>query len=185
MHSDTRREINDFFTNNPSSSKYLDTNYFTRLNPNCEFSKAITPKEILNTIRSFSNKAPGEDQICKPHLQHLPMTVIINLAHLYTASLCCGYFPENMKAAILTFIGKPGKSNFNPSNHRPISLLSMVGKIYGKILTARLTKFLEDKGIEHENQYGFRSGRSTTSCIAMNYEFISRHRTTHEHYKFQ
>ena len=88
-----------------------------------------------------------------------------------------------MKAAILIFIGKPGKSKFNPSNYRPISLLSMVIKIYEKILTARLTKFLEDKGIEHENQYGFRSGRSTTSCIAMNYEFISRHRTTHEHYK--
>ena len=111
------------------------------------------------------------------------MSVIINMAHLFTASLCCGYFPENMKAAILISVGKPGKSKFNPSNYRPISLLSMVIKIYEKILTARLTKFLEDKGIEHENQYGFRNGRSTTSCIAMNYEFISRHRTTHEHYK--
>ena len=176
IHPDTIEEVTNFFTNNPTKDKPHDKIDFKRLDPNCPYTKPIAPSEVFNTIRNFKNKAPGEDQITKNHLMKLPKLTYVNIAHILTAALSCGYFPNNMKLAILIFIAKTGKSSLDPNNYRPISLLSVIGKIYGKIITKRLTSYLETtKKYEHPHQYGFRNNRSTMSCIAMNYEFIARH----------
>ena len=82
-----------------------------------------------------------------------------------------------MKNAIMVFIPKPRKPSCDPSSYRPISLLSVVGKIYGKILTRRLTLFLESNDKNHPHQYGFVRNRGTLSSLAMLYEFISRQKT--------
>ena len=50
----------------------------------------------------------------------------------------------------------------DPGNYRGITLLSVVGKLYCKILSNRLVIKLESEGSIHEDQAGFRSGRS---CI--------------------
>ena len=47
-----------------------------------------------------------------------------------------------------------------PGNYRGITLLSVVGKIYCKILSNRLVVKLESEGTLHEGQAGFRFGRS-------------------------
>ena len=129
---------------------------------------------IYNTIYSFPLKAPGEDGITRLHLIHLPKILYVNLAHIYTAALALGYYPSNIKNAIMVFIPKPGKPHCDPSNYRPISLLSVVGKVYGKILTQRLTMYIADKNKNHPHQYGFVQNRGTLSSLAMLYEFISR-----------
>ena len=85
-----------------------------------------------------------------------------------------GYFPANLKSAIMIFIPKPDKPKCDPANYRPISLISFIAKIYGKILTARLTTFLADKGLNHPTQYGFTKNRGTHSALAMIYETIAR-----------
>ena len=85
-----------------------------------------------------------------------------------------GYFPDNLKSAIMIFIPKPGKPKHDPANYRPISLISVIAKIYGKILTARLTTFLADKNLNHSMQYGFTKNRGTHSALAMAYEHIAR-----------
>ena len=176
IHPDTIEEVTNFFAENPTIDQPYDKIDFERLNPNCPYTKPISPSEVFNTIRDFKNKAPGEDQITRTHLMNLPKLVYVNIAHILTAALSCGYFPNCMKVAILIFIAKPGKSRLDPNNYRPISLLSVIGKIYGKIITQRFTTYLETtQEYENQHQYGFRKNRSTMSCIAMNYEYIARH----------
>ena len=98
----------------------------------------------------------------------------IRLAHIFSACLALGIFPDNMKCALMIFIPKPGNDKCDPTNYRPISLLSVLGKIFEKILTNRLTLFMADKNLHHPHQYGFRRGRGTVSALAMSYEWISR-----------
>ena len=71
-------------------------------------------------------------------------------------------------------MSKPHKTKLNPANYRPISLLSLIGKIYDKILTDRLKLFIDNSNLRHPHQYGFTKNRGTGSSLAMSYEFISR-----------
>jgi len=47
-------------------------------------------------------------------------------------------------------------------DYRGISLLSIPGKILGRIILNRLTQYVDKLGILPESQCGFRSGRGTT-----------------------
>ena len=177
MHEDTERELEEFFEGSPDACIPYETADFSRLDPSCPYSRPIKPIDVYNTIYSFKNRAPGEDGITRMHLRHIPRIVLVNLAHIYSAALALGYYPDNIKRAIMVFIPKPGKPHCDPSNYRPISLLSVVGKIYGKILTLRLTIFLADKKLNHPHQYGFVQDRGTTHSLAMVYEYVARQKT--------
>ena len=52
-------------------------------------------------------------------------------------------------------------ANDNPSNYRPVSLLSIFSKIFEKITYKRLYDFLEVNEIFHSLQFGFRQKHST------------------------
>ena len=63
IHPETRREVNQFFFDNPNIEKPFGRVDLSRLNPNCDISKPISPIEVIRTITTFGDKAPGEDQI--------------------------------------------------------------------------------------------------------------------------
>ena len=53
-------------------------------------------------------------------------------------------------------------------NYRPVSLLSVVSKVFEKLVNNRIVDHLEKCGLFSDFQYGFRSSRSTAdplSCI--------------------
>ena len=52
-----------------------------------------------------------------------------------------------------------------PSNYRPISLLSIFGKIMEKLMHKRLYSFLEKYDILHSLQFGFRTKHSTLHAL--------------------
>ena len=53
----------------------------------------------------------------------------------------------------------------DPSNYRPISLLSVFNRIFEKMMYYRLKSFLEQHNILHDSQYGFREKRSTEHAL--------------------
>ena len=174
MHPETEETLSNFFSEDPNACEPYATADFTKLDPNCPYSKTITPLEVYTTITSFKHKAPGEDGINKQHLIHLPKIFIVQLAHIYSAALSLGYFPDNLKSAIMVLIPKPNKPRCDPGNYRPISLLSTIAKIYGKILAGRLSTFVDENDHKHPHQYGFTKNRGTISSLAMTYENIAR-----------
>ena len=52
-----------------------------------------------------------------------------------------------------------------PSNYRPIDLLSVLSKLFTNILTDRLLSWSEDEDKLLDNQFGFPSGKSTIDAI--------------------
>lgn len=66
----------------------------------------------------------------------------------------------------MVLIPKLGKALTQLSVFRPICLLDEMGKLFEKVLVARLTRHLPgEKPDLHEKQYRFRAGRSTVDAI--------------------
>ena len=68
-------------------------------------------------------------------------------------------------------IHKKGSTD-NPSNYRPISLLSVFSKIFENLMHKRLYNFLENNEIIHPLQFGFRKKHSTTHTLISMTEHI-------------
>ena len=51
------------------------------------------------------------------------------------------------------------------NHYRPLSLLCVLSKVFRKIIYSRLLDFSEKLKIIHDNQFGFRKGRSTHMAL--------------------
>ena len=83
------------------------------------------------------------------------------LTQLFNKTLSAGIFPSTWKTAIVTAIYKRKGSSSDPSNYRPISLLSCVSKILEKLVFAKIYTHITDHSILTEKQSGYRPGHST------------------------
>lgn len=84
---------------------------------------------------------------------------------IFNWCLCNGHFPRQFKNAKVIPILKPGKDFKLPSSYRPISMLSILDKIFEKIILARVSEFVEANNIINREQFGFRKGHSTVHQI--------------------
>ena len=95
------------------------------------------------------------------------------LAILVNESFQTGVFPDKLKVAKVTILHKKGATD-NPSNYRPISLLSIFSKMFEKIMHKRLYDFLEVNKILHSLQLGFRQKHSTSHTLISMTEKIGK-----------
>lgn len=85
---------------------------------------------------------------------------------LLTACLVQGLFPRQWKAGKLVLLKKDGRPEDSPSAYRPLVLLDEAGKLFERVLVARLVRHMEDVGPNlSDAQYGFRRAHSTIDAI--------------------
>ena len=82
------------------------------------------------------------------------------LAILFNFIFDIGIFPDGWGEGVIVPLYKMG-SMLNPTNYRGITLLSVLGKLFTRILNNRLDGWAEKYQIYIEAQNGFRRGRST------------------------
>ena len=70
--------------------------------------------------------------------------------------------PQDWRHSIVKPVLKYGKDPQAISSYCPISLTSIIGKIMEKLVTNRLTYYVEKNKLLTNVQTGFRKGRSTT-----------------------
>ena len=161
--SHSQQEIQD---NNPNPRKPFTTTEFTRRDDRDSI-PPILEEELATSIFSFQiTKAPGPDGIQAFILQDMSRTLKSYLLLLFNSCLSLQYFPTYWKIATVSTVPKPGKDNyFHPSSYRPISLLSIIGKAFEKIINARLRWY----GAKHQwfspSQHGFLESKSTITAI--------------------
>ena len=80
----------------------------------------------------------------------------------------------------ITPIHKQGNKNIT-NNYRPISLTSVVGKLFEKIITDRITEWVEERGLLVEEQGGFRKGRGCMDQIWTLNEIVQSRREKRKH----
>ena len=147
-----------------------DTGDLTRLGPDCP---PITMTELIRTLITFKQKAPGPTGITTKHIKNLPRNMLLTLLNIFNHSLSAGYFPDKLKKSNIILIPKPNKSQYSVTGYRPISLLDIHGKLFDKILNRRLTRHLDLHNIHNPDQHGFRRNRGTHTAISAFWETIA------------
>ena len=76
--------------------------------------------------------------------------------------------PMKWREGLIVSLFKKGDKE-DPGNYIGITLLSVVGKVFCKILNDRLVQYLDKSSKIHEGQAGFHAGVvSITSLLSMN-----------------
>ena len=75
-------------------------------------------------------------------------------------------WPSQWKEAKVTSAHKK-KARSDPSNYRPILLLSVVSKIFERITGEQLTIFLEEHHLHSSRQFVFRKGWFTSNILLL------------------
>ena len=119
---------------------------------------SITPKMVKKVIMNLnSSKASGPDCIpvlvlknCEPELSYI-------LAKLFNKCLKESCFPDCWKVSSVVPVFKNVGERSRAKNYRPVSLLSVVSKVFEKLVNNRIVDHLEKCGLFSDFQYGFRS----------------------------
>ena len=80
-------------------------------------------------------------------------------------SLKSGTFPQVLKAARVVPIYKAGKKSIR-ENYRPISVLSVLSKIFERVVHERLYNFMDKNKLLYPRQFGFRSKLSPIHALS-------------------
>ena len=73
-------------------------------------------------------------------------------------------FPDELKIAKVMPIFKSGNKE-SIENYRPISILSVFTKVFGKVMYKHLINFVDKNDILYKYQFGFRRQHSTNHAV--------------------
>ena len=88
------------------------------------------------------------------------------ILNLFNNSFTQGSYPKSWKQANIKIILKDEKRDRTLLNsYRPIALLSVVRKIFEKVIVDRVQLTYRERGLENPRQFGFRQGRGTNDAF--------------------
>ena len=124
----------------------------------------VLPEEINSVILSLKNKSNNIYCIPVKVLKKISYIISPILASITNNSVFSGTFPSMLKLANVIPLHKKGPRNV-AANYRPISILPSFSKIIEKIVYKRVYNYLMKFSILSNDQFGFRSGKSTSMAI--------------------
>ena len=136
---------------------------------------SITPKMVKKVITNLdSSKASGPDCIPMVVLKNCEPELSCVLAKLFNNCLKESCFPDCWKVLSVVLVFKNVGERSTAKNYHPVSLLSVVSKVFEKLVNNRIVDHLENCGLFSDFQYGFRSSRSTADLLTVKSDRIAR-----------
>lgn len=139
----------------------------SKIPPETDDAPFFTEQEVIQAVKVFkNNKAPGPDLIEVSVLKAACRVIPDQIVRLFNGCLKWGVFPSVWKVGSLRALLKgEDKDERDPKSYRPICLLSVVGKLFERLLN----KIIIGTSLAPENasgrQYGFTPGRSTEDAV--------------------
>ena len=136
---------------------------------------SVTPKMVGKVVINLDlSKASGPDCIpvvvlknCEPELSYI-------LAELFKKCLKESCFPDCWKVSSVVPVFNNAGERSTAKNYRPVSLVSVVSKVFEKLVNNRIVDHLEKCGLFSDFQYGFRSSQSTADLLTVVSDRIAR-----------
>ena len=139
--------------------------FLKKRNPHSINLQETSDDEVYKIIMSLNgNKTCVDDGIRPAHLKQCVSSLKDPITHVLNTSLRTSIVPQKLKIAKVIPIYKKDERT-DPSNYRPISLLSILDKILEKLVCKRLVDFLEEHKLLYKYQFGFRSKHSTVQAV--------------------
>ena len=127
--------------------------------------RPATLPELSYAIKRMStSRSSGEDGITIDMLRMTFAVIGPHLLDVINSSLISGQLPTEWKLATVVPLHKSG-SLTEPTNYRPVSIISTVAKITESVVCVQLVSYLESHAILSDVQHGFRPGRSTETAM--------------------
>jgi hypothetical protein len=166
---------------NTFNNYFIDIGRSNRCHPNNDFSIFLKKKEVDNTKSMFlspileyeiitivkklkNSNACGPDDIHTSLIKNNIDILCIPLTHIFNQHINAGVFPSVLKHAKVIPIHKKGNL-MDVGNYRPISLLSVISKVFEKCLAIRIEKYLNNRNYLSINQYGFRKNKNIVLAV--------------------
>jgi len=130
----------------------------------------ISTDEVISFVNGLDiNSGPGPDLIPPIFLTNCVFSLAYPLTFLFNFSLNFGVFPDLWKSSFLVPVYKNGVKTAI-ENYRGIAKLSSIPKLFEKIIVHKIGPVLDP--LLNEEQHGFRTGRSTTTNLAVFTSFV-------------
>ena len=84
------------------------------------------------------------------------------------------FFPVCWKISSVVPVFKNFGERSTAKNYRPVSVLSVVSKVFEKLVNDKIVDHLEKCGLFSDFQYGFRSSQSTADLLTVTSDRIAR-----------
>ncbi|PSN42154.1 RNA-directed DNA polymerase from mobile element jockey [Blattella germanica] len=137
--------------------------YLANIRPNMQLELKTTPAKLKDMItRLNTHKACGPDGISGLMLKNMNRKALVLLTHIYNKCFHLNHFPTPWKTTKIITIPKTGQNPRFPQNRRPISLLSILSKIYERLLLKEVKDHITTHRIIPLTQFGFTPDHNTT-----------------------
>ena len=125
----------------------------------------VTVGQVSTILHSMSSSnATGLDEIPAKYLKDGSSVISKLLTHIINLSITTGSIPDDLKMARIVPLYKKN-SKTHVGNYRPISVLSVISKVFEKVVFMQLSDYLSENRLLYEFQSGFRSSYSTDTCL--------------------
>ncbi len=132
----------------------------------------ITPQDVQDALSLLDpSKASGPDMVSPRLLKEGMHELSTPLSTFFNKLLLNSYFPDSWKLANVAPIFKKSDPS-KPSNYRPISLLSCIGKLMERCKQKYIYNYLKTNNLLTPFQSGFIKGDSTVNQLTCLYNDI-------------
>ena len=129
------------------------------------FLDPVTVGEINKLIVGLKNTATWYDDISAALLKLSLEYIADPLVHICNSSMIEGVFPEQLKVAcVLPLYKAEDPMYFN--HYWPVPLLTILSKVFERLMYYRLFKFLDRLSILYKHQFGFQKNHSTHMSLS-------------------
>ena len=129
----------------------------------------ITSDPLHDILKSLPvGKSSGPDHISGQILSKVSTEIAAPLCNLFNSCIARSLFPKAWKEAHVTAVYKKGDPSL-ATNYRPISLLSVIGKVFEKLLFRQIFNHLVTINFLTPFQSGFLPGDSTVNQLTYIY----------------
>ena len=157
--------LNNFFASVFTKENTTDMPLFICENEVITSEVSISMKDMEKALLSLKTcKSPGPDEIHPRILKELAHELSLPLKILFDKTVSSGHLPHKWKEAEVRPIYKKG-SKTDPGNYRPVSLTSVVCKVFEGFVRNKIYDHLVDNNLLSDEQYGFCPGRSCTTQL--------------------
>ena len=133
----------------------------------------ITESEVIKAIKQLKHgKSSGPDLLINEFFIYTCDILASKITTLFNVILMSGHFPKRWTEGVIIPIHKKGNKGA-VGNYRGITLLSVFGKLFTRVLNNRLTFWAESYGILIEEKGGFREKWSTIDNIFVLHSLIN------------